>query len=268
MSTQYYLSWCSDHSDEIQRAQILFEQRPSVWAERGILHIREGERIRRLEWTGAAWQCDCTYSRTHSPDTDPCRHVRALEHWEQQGQIPDPRLMILEPTLFTRGRKAFIPGSSCQAAHEAVSELWRDLAQDYVRHQTNWSVAQIEAWYTVVVLGLICPHIWLAGLLGSWELYATLDYLSSDLPDWFDTLREIKRTWIMLLREPNWETNLAHKEAFCDWLEEEAQIIGDRPVRNCILEIADLIRYDLWSPYVWRLPIAQTLFPQLVPAIA
>lgn len=267
MATRFFPG-LSDQHDEFYRAQILGEQTPDVQAQRQILLLRDGNKVRHLHWNGNAWQCDCTYSRTHSLDADPCRHVRALEQWTRQGQIPAPRLMILDPTLFTRGRKAFIQDSSCQTAHEAVSELWRDLAQDYARRQTGWTIEQIEDWYTVVVLGLICPHIWLAGLLGSWELHATLDHLSSDLPDWFDTLREIKRTWIALLKEPNWETNLAFKEAFCDWLEEEAQAIADSRVRNRVCQIGKLIRHDRWSPYVWDVPIAQTRIPCLVPAAA
>lgn len=242
-----------DRIDEMQRAAWLAEQLPDVQAYGQTLFLHDGDKVRHLHWTGRAWQCDCTYSRTHNLEQDPCRHVRALEAWQERGQLADPRLMILDETLFTGQRRFFRSDPSRQTAHDTVAEWWRHLAQDYARRQTSWDIEQTEAWYTLIILCLICPYLWSAGLKGVIALRLALTILDTDLPDWFDVLCEIKRAWMALLREPDWEVNLAFKEAFCDWLEEQASDIADRQIRSQVNRIGELIRYDLWSPYIWQL---------------
>ncbi len=123
--------------DEIQRTIYLAGQLADMQAQRSTLLWRDGECVRHLRWAGETWQCDCTFSRTHDRQTDPCRHVRALEMWHKNGELADPRLMILDETLFMGNRRFFVSGSSRQMTYEAISERWRCIAQAYVRRQTG-----------------------------------------------------------------------------------------------------------------------------------
>ncbi len=126
-----YFPDSSSRACEMQQARYLASQPPRIRLHRHTLVIEDNAHRYRLTRDNGTWQCSCAYSRTHSIDTDPCRHVRAVETWQARGQIGDLRQMAVDKMAMVKQSIAQIQAWSyaampCLAFVKMGTMGWRE----------------------------------------------------------------------------------------------------------------------------------------------
>jgi hypothetical protein len=209
----------SSRAGEILRARELAAQEPRIELHGRTLHVWHENGCCDLTWTGEAWRGSCPHGRVHNPRSDPCAEARALGLWYDQGQTPDPRLMIMDENVFEHECETLAAGTNARLAYDAIADVWRDIAQGYAIRRLDWDVWMRERWFILVTARLIYPETNDLAGTALIELREALLDLSGDLPDWFDTLCWIKDRLVEFLESDGWEVNLARRDALCDWIE-------------------------------------------------
>ena len=231
-------------ADEILRAKLLACGEPRVVPRIRTLQVYNQHHVCRLVRVKGAWEGSCCYGQTHDPRQQPCCEARALEMWVKSGDLVDPRLMVLDETLLT-GRQTLWPfDPDRRAVHDMFADLWRDIAQRYAVRQTAWDTALVEHWYCAVTGRLVCPGVKQPGDQAHLDWRLALLALDAELPGWFDVLCEVKDALVKLLCEPNWGTDLARRDAYCDWV--SSQDIPSAWVRTKVRRVVK--KFRLWRP--------------------